>query len=288
MTSDDPEPPRPTSDDLAAAAKERARDQVHAIFAPGAEVPVRECPHCGAREPTRYEHCPACGRSYFVAPPRFSRPVRFALTGVAVVAVIAAATALVAFLTGQGDDSAARQRARQAAKVAAERRRLTHEQAPHHGRAGAVRVPTSATSAIDRRDARREMVASLEATITRDARGRIARGELKASAVRATECGPLNHGERTRDEDDLSRPLGRYSCLAVTQTATRGETTSTLGIPFVAVIDFRRATFTWCKDNPVSPSEIKSQLAFVRLARECTAARGPAFGSGYLIEKPGS
>jgi hypothetical protein len=25
-------------------------------------------------------------------------------------------------------------------------------------------------------------------------------------------------------------------------------------------------------------------LAFVRLARECTAARGPAFGSGYLIE----
>jgi hypothetical protein len=106
--------------------------------------------------------------------------------------------------------------------------------------------------------------------------------------VRTTECGPLNHGQRTRDEDDLGRPLGRYSCLAVTQTARHGDTTSSLGIPFVAVIDFRRGTLTWCKDNPVGPSEIKSQLAFVRLARECTAARGPAFGSGYLIKPPGS
>jgi hypothetical protein len=63
-----------------------------------------------------------------------------------------------------------------------------------------------------------------------------------------------------------------------------GGGTSKLGIPFVAVIDFRRGTFTWCKDNPVSPSDINTRLAFIRLARECTAARGRAFGSRYLIE----
>ena len=28
----------------------------------------------------------------------------------------------------------------------------------------------------------------------------------------------------------------------------------------------------------------RTSLAFVRLSRECTAARGPVFGSGYLIE----
>jgi hypothetical protein len=74
--------------------------------------------------------------------------------------------------------------------------------------------------------------------------------------------------------------------VAVSQSARQGAVTSSLGIPFVAVIDFGRAKLTWCKDNPVSPADIKSQLAFVRLARECTAARGPAFGSGYLVEAP--
>jgi hypothetical protein len=46
----------------------------------------------------------------------------------------------------------------------------------------------------------------------------------------------------------------------------------------------RSGRLTWCKDNPTSASDIKSALAFVRLSRECTAARGPVFGSGYLIE----
>jgi hypothetical protein len=191
----------------------------------------------------------------------------------------------VVFFSGQASDSASRQRSQRAAAVAAERRRLSREQAPHHGGAG-VGLPGPGASAATRRAARQRMVASLEATITADARGRIARGELAGSGVRSTECGPLSRGQSTPDEDDLDRSLGRYSCLAVSQSARRGAITSSLGIPFVAVIDFRRGTFTWCKDNPVSPADIKSQLAFVRLARECTAARGPAFGSGYLVEAP--
>jgi hypothetical protein len=201
---------------------------------------------------------------------------------------VAAATALaglVVFFSGQASDSASRQRAHRAVAVAAERRRLSREQAPHHGRA-AVRLPGAEASAVARRAARRAMVASLETTITADARRRIARGELAGSGVRRTECGPLARSQATPDEDDLRRSLGRYSCLAISQSARRGAITSRLGIPFVAVVDFRRGTFTWCKDNPVGPADIKSQLAFVRLARECTAARGPAFGSGYLVEAP--
>ena len=76
----------------------------------------------------------------------------------------AALTALIVFLTGQGNDSASKQRARDAAKVAAERRRLSHEQAPHHGRATGVPLPVSTASARDRRDARRRLVASRAAT----------------------------------------------------------------------------------------------------------------------------
>ena len=70
-------------------------------------------------------------------------------------------------------------------------------------------------------------------------------------------------------------------------TARNAGITSTLGVPFVGTIDFARGRLTWCKDNPASASDVKQALAFVRLARECTAARGPAFGSGYLIEPRG-
>ena len=244
--------------------------QVSDIFAETPETPMRRCPHCGAQERTRYEHCTACGKSYFVDPPRFSRQTRRALTVLGTVTALGALTLLVVVLEHQATDNASRERARRAAAVAAERRRLIRDQTPHH--------------AIVPREARHQMVARLEEAITADARGRVARGELRASAVRATRCGPLNPRQRVPDENDPEKPLGRYSCLAVTQSARRRGGTSDLGLPFVAVIDFRRGGLTWCKDNPVSPSDIKSQLAFVRLARECTAARGPAFGSGYLVE----
>jgi len=272
------------SADLAAAARERTRRQVHGIFAARPDVPQRTCPHCGAEEATRHERCPACGKSYFVAPPRFSRGTRRALTILAAACALAAVAALVVLLAGQASDNASQRRARQAAAVAAERARLSREQTPHHRRAEDLRDPGPDAGARDRRAARHELVARLEASITADARGRVDRGELEAGRVRATRCGPLNPGQAKRDEDDLGTPLGRYACLAVTQTARGSGITSEFGLPFVAVIDFRRATLTWCKDNPVSPGEIDSQAAFVRLARECTAARGPAFGSGYLVE----
>jgi hypothetical protein len=231
---------------------------------------------------SRWEYCPACHESYFVAPPRFSRRARRALTALAAAGVLVAVTALAVLFHGAATDSASKQRIRQAASIAAERKRLAREQAPHHGRAADVRLPGPDASAAARRRARHQMVSRLQAAITADARARRARGELQASGVSATVCGPLAPG--ARDEDDLDRPLGRYSCNAVSRSVGHGSVTSQLGIPFVAVIDFRRGAFTWCKDNPVGAGDVDSRLAFVRLARECTAARGPAFGSGYLTE----
>jgi hypothetical protein len=281
--ADDLEQDGGTSDDLAAAARERTRRQVHSVFAAIPETPPRLCPHCGARERTRYEQCPACGMSYFVAPPRFSRRTRRALTLLAAALVLAAAGAFVVVITHEAAHTRSRQRAGAAAAIAAERQRLTREQTPHHGHTE-VALPGPDAGASSRRDARRRMVADLRSAITADARARIARGELQSSGVRTTQCGPLDANQQTPDEDDLGRPLGRYSCSAVSQSTRSGAVTSSLGIPFVAVIDFRHGTFTWCKDNPVSPADLESQLAFVRLARECTAARGPAWGSGYLAD----
>jgi hypothetical protein len=124
---------------------------------------------------------------------------------------------------------------------------------------------------------RKTMVADLEAAITSDARARVRAGTLNAHRILTTHCHSLVNGA-PGDELDLRNPLGRYSCEAVV-----GVSGSTLGLPFVGTIGFGSGRLTWCKDNPVSAGDVKSVYAFVRLERECTAARGPVFGSGYLI-----
>jgi hypothetical protein len=128
-------------------------------------------------------------------------------------------------------------------------------------------------------------VARVESSITADARARIARGQLEGKAPSATRCGPLVRNQVAGDEADLAKLIGRYSCVAVVRDAVqRGRSVGLFGIPFVAAVDFRRFTYVWCKDNPAG-NVSDTGLAFVRLARECLASHGKAFGTGY-IESP--
>jgi hypothetical protein len=275
-----------SDEDLWEAARARTREDVRQIFARIPEAPERTCPHCGAQAQTREEHCPACGRSYFERPDRFSRRTRRVLQALGALAAAAALAAVVAVLVGQARDNGTSARERRAAAAAAERARLTREQRPHHALAAADLRDDRGASPVVRRGQRRTLVGRLEAAITADARGRVARHELKARAIRSTRCHALANDTRG-DELDLRKALGRYSCEAGVETASNAGVTSTLGVPFVGTIDFARGRLTWCKDNPASASDVRNALAFVRLSRECTAARGPAFGSGYLIEPRG-
>jgi hypothetical protein len=270
-----------TSDELAAEARERTHQQVRDIFTRAREAPERTCPHCGEQARTEQERCPACGKSYFAKPARFSRRTRLLLQVGAALVGGAAVALLVVVLTHQAHRNELTARQRQAAIVTAERRRLAREQRPHH----AAATPTDDVSLLPaaRRVRRSALVQRLEAAIAADARGRVERHELSGRSIRGARCHALVNGARG-DELDLGKPLGRYACEAALGTATSGGVTSTLGLPFVGTIDFTRGRLTWCKDNPVSAGDVKQVLAFVRLARECTAARGPAFGSGYLIE----
>jgi hypothetical protein len=251
------------------------------FFARAREARERTCPHCGERARTEYEHCPACGRSYFAKPARFSTRTRRLLQAAAGLTALAAGAVVVVALSHQASSNKARTRERQAAVVAAARRRLAREQRPHH--AQATPRDHAGASEATRLARRRVLVRRLEAAIAVDARGRVARHELAARSIRGVRCHALVAGSRG-DELDLGKRLGRYACEAAVASATAGRVTSTLGLPFVGTIDFARGRLTWCKDNPVSAGDVKQVLAFVRLARECTAARGPAFGSGYVIE----
>jgi hypothetical protein len=69
----------------------------------------------------------------------------------------------------------------------------------------------------------------------------------------------------------------------------RGEddtSVGSLGYAFVAALDFRRYSVTWCRNTPAQ-SERGRALAQVRLARACLAAKGAPLGTGY-VDVPGS
>src|SRR6266516_7609085 len=115
-------------------------------YARDARPPHQRCPACGVESCTYFEHCPACGWSYFDRPPRLSRRARLALGG-ALVALAADALVLalvVPLINGPKHEHVAADRAAQREQVARERDRLIAEQRPHRGR-GSTRENVRAT-----------------------------------------------------------------------------------------------------------------------------------------------
>jgi hypothetical protein len=242
---------------------------------------TRTCAFCGVEATTHFEHCPACGRSYFERPPRLSRAVRRGLIAVGAVAVAAFAVWLTPQLVDFRHHSDERARASHARLLVAERARLIAEQRPHRGSAVSLRPAAGASSATQLR-ARRRLLGRAESSILADARSRVGRGLLSGTPPTTARCGALVRNQVKGDEEDLTKTVGRYSCVAVQGNAVQqGQHVGLLGIPFVAAVDFRRFTYVWCKDNPAA-NAASHNLVFVRLSRACLASRGKAFGTGYL------
>jgi hypothetical protein len=271
-----------TEQDPWEAARARTREQVRETFAQHRPTAAtRTCAFCGEQTTTHFEHCPQCGRSYFERPPRLNRAARRGLLALAVLAVGAIAGWAVPQLVSFRHSSDSRARAGEARIIAAERTRVIAEQRPHRGQARALKPPPGAAPEARLR-ARRGLVTAAESSITADARARVAAGLLSGAAPTHTQCGPLVRDQVAGDEEDLTKPIGRYSCVAVVSDAEQaGKHVGVFGIPFVAALDFRRFTYVWCKDNPASNPGSTGPV-FVRLARACLATRGRAFGTGYL------
>ena len=248
----------------------------------GAGLTARErtCPACGATSRTLFERCPACGARYD-APPTGSgrrRVVALAVAGGLLLAVIVVGVVLA---LSSKSDRQARERAATARAVAQERARLIRLQAPHRGGAPGLRPPAGASPAR-RLAARRALVVATPDAITADARRRARAGELDGPILRA-ECGPILRGpDAVPDDRLLSKAIGRYDCVAVRRDV--GGTTGTvakLGYAYVTALDFRRFTWTFCRNTPPQ-GERGQALAQVRLDRACLAARGRALGTGYV------
>ena len=260
------------------------RDEVRAALARRQDAPLRTCPRCGREERTREEHCPHCGFSYFARPPAQTRRRRIAV-GVAAALVLAAVGTGLAILLHDNSARDARARAAEARLVAAEIVRLRRIQAPHRGADTALKPPPGATPA-QQLAARHRFVLAVQDAITLDARRRIRSGEIKDAVIHTvshTECGPfLRSAAAVPDDKVLSKPIGRYDCIAVQSDAVqRGAVVGNLGIAFVAALDFRTYHYVICRNTPAQ-SERGKALAFVRLDRACLMTKTAALGTGYV------
>jgi hypothetical protein len=257
-----------------------ARDEVRAALARREEAPLRACPRCGREERTREEHCPHCGYSYFDRPPGAARRRRIAFisVGILVLAVLGAAIAVIAH---DGSTREARDRVVHARLVAAEVARLRRTQAPHRGADVALKPPAGASRA-QLLAARHRFVVAVQDAITADAKRRIGTGELKGP-VGHTACGPfLRSPDAVPDDRVLSKPIGRYDCIAIQSDAVQGgKTVGSLGYAFVAALDFRSYHYVICRNTPAQ-SEAGKALAYVRLDRACLMTKTAAVGSGYV------
>jgi hypothetical protein len=242
--------------------------------------PLRTCPSCGREGRTRYERCPFCQTSYY-SRTRGQRRTRLIVVGGTVAVLAVAGIVGAAFALSDRDSRQAREQAEQGRLVAALRARLTRIQAPHRGAARALAPPAGATDA-QRLAARKALVGAVERRITADARARAAAGELDGP-IQSTACGPiLKAKDAVPDDEVLSKDIGRYDCVAIKKHVISGDQkVAELGHPFVAALNFKTYTYTWCRNTPAQ-GERGQALVFVRLARSCLAARGKALGTGYV------
>jgi hypothetical protein len=247
------------------------------------DPPLRTCPSCGREAQTRNERCPYCQTSYYAAT-RTERRRRW-LIGATIAAVLITVLAVIAVIArSDRSERDAATKTEQTRRVAALRIRIAHQQAPHRGAARDLKPPASATDP-QLLVARKALVGAVERQITNDARARVETGELTGPFSHTT-CGPILKSKAAIPDDRvLSKSIGRYDCVAVKRDVTLhpGQKVAELGYAFVAALNFKTYTYTWCRNNPAQ-GEAGKALVFVRLARACLAAKGKALGTGYVAE----
>jgi hypothetical protein len=97
--------------------------------------------------------------------------------------------------------------------------------------------------------ARQGLLGDAAASVRRDAARRVEAGTL-SGPIRRVECEPYPRSDRSRGaEVDLSRPTGRYECLAITSEieANARHEAGAIGHPYRLRIDFETGRYAFCK-----------------------------------------
>jgi hypothetical protein len=173
------------------------------------------------------------------------RKIAAAIAAATLVLVAVALAISIPRITETKQERAAADRRTAQEREAALVKELTAEQRLRRGTGTPARGLEGAAAIA----ARRELVASLAASVHGDALARVRSGEF-AHPVQRVECERYPRGAHGEDPTtDLASPTGRFSCLAVTADAPKIETenASSIGYPYRALADFPAGRFTYCK-----------------------------------------
>jgi hypothetical protein len=197
-------------------------------------------------EPERYEPLPGIAALPGWLWRKMGRGVRIAGL-VLLVAAVGTGVALTPSLLESKEkraESEQRERAESRAELA---RRLHAEQRPRVRRSESVAPPGAAPAS--QLAARSTLMEEMSAEVLSDARHRVARGQLKGPIRRVT-CEPFPRTVAgVGADEDLSRRIGRYSCIAVTAEFARGEGSigGVIGHQYRIKVDFESGRYAFCK-----------------------------------------
>jgi hypothetical protein len=199
-------------------------------------------------------------------PPHARRPAAIAAALLLAAAAVALALAIPAITDSKRDRAAAEQQA--AAQHRAERAAELQAQLRLRSGRGPAAAGLTGAAALDAREA---LTADLAAAIRDDALSRVRSGEFTQSVGRV-ECERFPRAVGVADPAaDLSRRTGRYSCLAVTADAPRGERNdpSVIGYPYRALVNFEAGRYSFCKIAGRPGEGAISRELPVRVPRAC-------------------
>jgi hypothetical protein len=191
-------------------------------------------------------------------PPPISRRVKLlTLAGLAGAALVLV-TVVIPAITTSKDRAATREQRAHAAFVGRERARLIAEQVARFGRA-----PVAARLYAAGRDAAAHaaLLAAARASVSRDARARVAAGALDGR-IRDVSC--------TYDPHDRG-PRVHVECLAVTGRLVEGSANTTrVGHAFIVAGSLRDGRYAWCKENSPPGEGATGTSVFVAPPAACT------------------
>jgi hypothetical protein len=195
-----------------------------------------------------------------------ARRVAAIIAAVAAVGIAIALYFTIPAITDSKEERAAAERRADAQREAALVARLRAEQRLREG-TGTPARGLEGSAAIA---ARKQLATDLSAAVQADAAARVRAGEFQ-HAVRRVECERFPRGARGEDPaTDLSSPVGRYSCLAITADAPAVATNeaSSIGYPYRARVDFPSGKYAFCKISG-RPGELAFQETRVPVPVVC-------------------
>lgn len=195
-----------------------------------AQVPVKVCPRCSVQSHTDGSFCPHCAASYLDPGPRLKISKRIVIGVLAALVVLGSAAGL--FVKISHDNQVTAQRV-----AAAHAQKLATDAAKAKADADAATAATKQAADDQTRTERKATVTAMEASILKDAKGRV-KTEFLTGPILSASCTPLGGGSA----DDLTALTGTFECIAVNKKNADG---SSEGYRFAATINWNDSSYSW-------------------------------------------